>query len=152
MKKDNQQRLYKESKTQWFFPEENMIIYKAATARRKGFSPIDYTQPMYLFGAEIFAAGFDYNECINCDESDWDAHTEHLPNTQDKSVVIMNAPKDSFLIEYPRKSLCFWCPLCFIWNHDRKTVNRILGADPNLPHHDEPAADEHEKRIQVYGE
>ena len=60
--------------------------------------------------------------------------------------------KSVVLIEYPRKSCCFWCPTCFIWNHDRKTVNRILGADPTLPHHDEPAADEHEKRIEVYGE
>ena len=144
-------RPYIESKTQWFFPEEKLVVYKEATARRKGFQPIDYTPPDYVFGVKIYDAEFDGNRCYECDEFDYGSYSETLPNGKD-DVVIMNARKDVYLIEYPRKSCYFWCPTCFIWNHDSKTLNRILGADPTLPHHDEPAADEHEKRIEVYGE
>ena len=63
-------RPYIESKTQWFFPEEKLVVYKEATARRKGFQPIDYTPPDYVFGVKIYDAEFDGNYCFECDEFD----------------------------------------------------------------------------------
>ena len=133
------------------------IAFKPTVARRMGLKPINYEEPRIfnVFGKLIKMKDeiFETVQCCNC--SDYDFNN----NSSEDLFVKSHNGKVEYLvlngnshIEYPKNSWQFWCPLCLIWNHNRKTVNRILGTDPTLPHHNEPAADEPEKRIELYGE
>ena len=112
-----------------------MTFLNKTRARMFGYNPICkiYHPEVSLFGEVIYEEQTDYihQVCEVCGEVD-----ENCDSTNEIS-------NGNYLIEYPKRSMQFWCPLCFIWNHNRKTVNRVLGSDPKLPHHDEKAADEY---------
>ena len=120
-----------------FSPNETpeKLVLNKTMARKQGYNPVhSYSRsPWVVWGVELMEGEelhYFHPTCESCDECD--------VNNGD-TYNIFNG---NYLIEYPKRSMKFWCPLCFIWNHDRKTVNRIMGSDPNLPHHDENAADE----------
>jgi hypothetical protein len=137
---------------EWFF-DYPAIAFKPTVARRMGLNPINHEEPVVVYGKELIEETFATVQCCNCSDYDFNnSSSEEASIKSHNGEVEYGVINGNSHIEYPKNSWQFWCPLCFIWNHDRKTVNRILGTDPTLPHHNEPAADEPEKRIQMYGE
>lgn len=116
------------------------ITLKKTRARSLGMNPVIECEelPLTFMGQLIYEGRkwVEMHECENCGQED--ENTDNAP-VELSDMIFTNG---NFLIEYPKRSMTFWCPLCFIWNHNRKTVNRVLGSDPSLPHHDENAADE----------
>jgi len=93
-------------------------VLNAKDARKQGLNPVIrwHSPGMRLGKSVIFKSesGWKYPLCEVCDEQDWPG--------------VDGIANGCGLIEYPKRSMNFWCTFCFMNNHAEKVVHRILGT------------------------